>query len=223
MKHFKFNVLIITITAYILTSCGFAEEMTDRAADSPEGMQLAYVINLDNTTADIANRTWSDFIAKRKSKTMRIKGSRVYQASKVPISGLTGDITVKSLFEQSGSNTEMRLWFVKNNEYLTPQNDPASYDIIDRFIDDYFTDLEAAQIQLEVDQEVKKLNDLEKELSRLRKNNENLHNDITKAEKTIKESRMKIEENLRAQDQMSDKILEQKKVIEQTKNKLSGI
>src|SRR5665811_987204 len=223
MKYSTHYLLYVALSAFLMSSCGFAEEMTDRAADSPEGMDMAYVISLDNTDEDVARDAWEDFMDERNSKVMRIKGSRVHMAKNVAITGLTGDIAIKSLFEKSGDNTEMRLWFVKDQEYITPRSDPAAYDNIDRFIDQYFTKLESAQIQIEVENEQEKLEDLEKELKKLRKDNEKLHDDITDAEQTIKESRIKIEENLQAQDQMADKIQEQRNVINQTQRKLSEV
>lgn len=225
IPSFKFSqfFLYIPIAAFLLVSCGFAEEMTDRAADSPEGMEKAYVIELDDTEAAVASKTWENFMDQYNSKVTRIKGSQVRMAQNVLISGLPGNVDIKSLFDQTGNNTEMRLWFVKDAEYLTPQTDPQSYDVIDGFIDEYFTRLEAAQIQLEVESEEDKLKNLERDLNRLRKDNEKLHSDITKAEQTIKESRIKIEENLQEQDQLSNKIQEQKEVIRRTQGKLSRV
>lgn len=223
MKHSTLYLIYIFLAGSLLTACGFAEEMTDRAADSPEGMEKSYTINLDNTSEDVANEVWDNLMKEHKSRVMRIKGSKVRLAKNVAISGLPSDLTVKSLFEQSGNHTEMRLWFVDGTKYMTPQSDPRAYDIIDRFIDKYFASLETKQIQIEVEKEENKLADLEKELKKLRKDNESLHNDITKAEQTIKETRIKIEENLQAQDQMADKIQEQRNVIQQTQNQKSGI
>ena len=222
---FKFShlFLYIPLVALLMVSCGFAEEMTDRAADSPEGMEKAYVIELDDTEAAVASKTWENFMDQYNSKVMRIKGSQVKMSQNVLISGLSGSVDIKSLFDQTGDDTEMRLWFVKDAEYLTPQTDPQSYDVIDGFIDEYFTRLEAAQIQLEIESEEDKLKELERNLEKLRKDNEKLHSDITKAEQTIKESRIKIEENLQEQDQLADKIQEQKEVVRRTQDKLSRV
>ncbi len=223
MKHFTPNLLIYIFIGFLISSCGFGEEMTDRTADSPEGMDKSYVINLDDTDESVANDVWDNLMKEHKSKVMRIKGSNVRLAKNVAIAGLPGDLTIKSRFEQSGDNTEMRLWFVDGKKYMTPQSDPAAYDIIDRFIDKYFTTLQTRQIQNQVEVEQNKLEDLEKELKKIRKDNEKLHDNITKAEQSIKENRIKIEENLQSQDQMANKIQEQRKVINQTQSKISGI
>lgn len=223
MKHFTPTLLFYIFIGFLISSCGFAEELTDRAADSPEGMEKSYVINLDETDESVANEVWENLMKEHKSKVMRIKGSNVRLAKNVAIAGLPGDLTIKSRFEQSGDNTEMRLWFVDGKEYMTPQSSPGAYDIIDRFIDKYFNSLQNRQIQNEVEIEQKKLEDLEKELKKTRKDNEKLHDNITKAEQSIKENRIKIEENLQTQDQIANKIEEQRNVIQQTQNKLSGI
>jgi len=221
MRNSTINLFFTALAGSLMFSCGFAEEMTDQAADSPEGMEMAYVINLDNTNENVARDTWKNYMNQHKSKVMRIKGSRVNLSKNVAITGLGGDIDVKSLFEQSGDDTQMKLWFVKDKKYITPQSDPAAYNSIDRFIDQYFTTLDDAHVKLEIKSEEKKLDDLDKQLNRLRKDNEKLHNDITRAEQTIKESRIKIEENLRDQDQLNAKIQAQRDVIQQTKKKLS--
>jgi len=191
--------------------------------DSAEGMEKAYVVNLDNTDNNVARNVWKDYMNHQNSKVLRIKGSKVQMAQNVTISGIPGTVDIKSLFTGSGDHTEMKLWFVKDAEYMTPQTDPAAYDVIDRFIDGYFKELETAQIQNEVNNEENTLANLDKELKKLRKDNEKLHNDITKAEQTIKDSRIKIEQNLQEQDQMTKKMEEQRKVIEQTKAKLSDV
>ncbi|MBY5957830.1 hypothetical protein KUV50_06800 [Membranicola marinus] len=223
MKHSIFYLIYIFLMAGIMAGCGFAEEMTDRAADSPEGMEKAYVINLDNTEAGTAREVWNQLIREHKSRVMRIKGSSVQLANNVVITGLPSDLTVKSLFEQKGEQTEMRLWFVDGTEYMTPRSNPGAYDNIDRFIDTYFTALETKQIQNEVEQEEARLAELEKELEKLRRDNKKLHSTITKAEQEIKDARIKIEENLHAQDQMAEKIQEQRNVIHQTQSQLSGV
>ncbi len=208
---------------WLLVSCGFAEEMTDRAADSPEGMEMAYVIDLEGTDASVARKTWEDLMKQNRSKVVRIKGSPVRMSQNISITGIPGSIDIKSLFTPRGESTEMRLWIVQDAKYLTPRTDPQSYDAIDNFIDEYFLRLETAQIQIEVENEEQKLKNLERDLARLRKENEKLHSDITKAEQTIKESRIKIEENLKAQDDMSGKIQEQKEVIRRTQDKMSRV
>lgn len=220
---FKYHyfLLYIPIAFSLLISCGFAEEMTDRAADSPEGMEMAYVIDLDDTDVAVARKTWEDFMKRYNSRVQRIKESQVRMSKDVSLTGIPGNLDIKSLFNQTGDDTEMRLWFVQNAKYLTPRSDPQSYDVIDGFIDEYFTQLEAAQIQLEVENEEQKLKNLERDLTQLRRTNERLHSDITKAEQTIKESRIKIEENLKEQDELSRKINEQKEVIRQTQDKLN--
>ncbi len=223
MKKFAILYTFLALVGWSLMSCGFAEEMTDRAADSPEGMQQAYVIDLEDTEAAVASKTWEEFMKRYNSRVMRIKGSQVRMSKEVSIAGIPGSIDIKSLFDQSGNNTEMRLWFVQNAKYLTPQSDPRSYDAIDDFIDQYFNELESAQIQIEVDNEQDKLEALEKQLTKLRRDNERLHSDITKAEQTIKDSRIKIEENLQSQDKISDQIQEQKEVVRQTQDKLSRV
>lgn len=223
MNHFILSYLYILTISILLTSCGVTEEMTDRAADSAEGMEKAYVISLDNTNESVARDVWKTFMNQNNSKVARIKGSKVNISQNVSIAGISGAVDIKSLFTKSGDHAEMKLWFVKDNKYMTPQSDPQVYDIIDRFIDEYFTELEAAQVQIEVDNEEDILADMEKDLKKLRKDNEKLHDDITKAEQTIKESRIKIEQNLQEQDQMAEKMEDQRKVIQQTKRKLADV
>lgn len=223
MKNSTIYLFFTALTGFLMFSCGFAEEMTDRAADSPEGREMSYVISLDNTNDNVARDTWKNYMSKHKSKVVRIKGSKVNMSKNVAIDGLGSDIDVKSLFEKRGDDTEMRLWFVKDKKYITQQSDPTAYGNIDRFIDQFFTELDAAHVKLEVKNEEKKLDDLEKDLKRLRKDNGKLHDDITKAEQTIKEIRIKIEENLREQDQLADKIQGQRNVIQQTQKKLSDV
>lgn len=223
MKNSTIYLFFSALTGFLMISCGFAEEMTDRAADSPEGREMSYVISLDNTNDNVARDTWKNYMSKHKSKVVRIKGSKVNMSKNVAIDGLGGDIDVKSLFEKRGDDTEMRLWFVKDKKYITQQSDPTAYNNIDRFIDQFFTELDAAHVKLEVKNEEKKLDNLEKDLKRLRKDNGKLHDDITKAEQTIKEIRIKIEENLREQDQIADKIQGQRNVIQQTQKKLSDV
>ncbi len=194
MKNSTIYLFFSALTGFLMISCGFAEEMTDRAADSPEGREMSYVISLDNTNDNVARDTWKNYMSKHKSKVVRIKGSKVNMSKNVAIDGLGGDIDVKSLFEKRGDDTEMRLWFVKDKKYITQQSDPTAYNNIDRFIDQFFTELDAAHVKLEV-----------------------------KNEETIKEIRIKIEENLREQDQIADKIQGQRNVIQQTQKKLSDV
>src|SRR5699024_2931699 len=142
MKSFTFPSLAFFISALLLTACGFVEETTSTPADSPEGRQKAYIVQLEDTEAGMAKKVWAQYIRNHKSRVQRIKRSEVEMAKSVDISGLSGDIDVKSNFRDYSGATEMQLWFVKNNEYLTPDQDRASFDAIDRFIDVYFTELE---------------------------------------------------------------------------------
>lgn len=219
MKSFIFPSLAFFISLLFLHSCGFVEETTSTPADSPEGRQKAYILQLDDTDAGMAKKVWAQYIRSHKSRIQRIKRSDVEMARSVDIAGLSGDIDVKSNFVDYSGTTEMQLWFVKNNKYLTPDQDRSSFDAIDRFIDNYFAELEKAQIEEAVKGEKDKLKKLEKELDNLRKNNDKLHRDISKYEDRIKEARIQIEDNLREQDVKNQEIQQQKQIVDRTKSK----
>lgn len=218
MKSFFTPIITTFFAILLLNSCGFVEETTSTPADSPEGRQKAYIVQLDNTDPGMAKKVWSQYIRSHKSRVQRIKRSEVEMAQSVDISGLSGDIDVKSNFRDYGGATEMQLWFVKDSEYLTPDQDQSSFDVIDRFIDGYFADLEKAQIEEAVKGEEDKLKKLERDLSNLRKSNDKLHKDISKYEDRIKEARIKIEDNLREQDLKNQEIQEQREIVNKTKS-----
>lgn len=220
MKKIYYPTFLSLITLFLLSGCGFTEELTEVQGESPEGRERAYIVSLEDTDTRVAKDVWSKFIKDHKGRLRRIKGSDIEVAPAVEISGFSDKVTVKSGFRDQGRDTELQLWFVRDERYLNPNSDQTAFDIIDRFVEQYRSSLESAQIQNEVDDEQKKLKQLEKDLSRLQRQNDQLHKDITKAEDKIRESRIKIEDNLQEQDMINQQIGEQKRVVEETKRKM---
>lgn len=219
----KFLKIFLGLFGLVAFNLAAAQEITERSAESDEGLNNAFVIVIDNFNDKVAEDVWEEFIKDHKSKVKRIRKSKVKIAEGVLIPGFAGTVDIKSNFEGLGKSTELVLWFVQNGTYLSSSENPENYDNIDAFIDNYFVALDIREINDEIENEEDVLNNLEKDLDRLKKDNEKLHKDIAKAEDVIRQSKEDIEINLADQQAMEVKIEEQKKKLNSTKDKLSKI
>lgn len=222
MKTSIFRISLSFIALFFIQT-SFAQDISERSAESDEGSHNAYIIVIDDLNEKVATDVWEDFIKDHKSKIKRIRKSKVKLAEDVEIPGLSGKVHVKSEIEGLGKSTELKIWFIQNGIYLSSSDQPESYDHIDRFIDNYFVALDVAEVKEEIDNEEDKLKNLEKDLDKLKKDNDKLHKEILKAEETIRLAKEDIETNLLDQKTMEDKIDDQKNVVKQTKDKLSKI
>ncbi|GAA5221797.1 hypothetical protein [Membranihabitans marinus] len=222
MKTSIFRISLCLI-AFLFVQNSFAQDISERSAESDEGPHNAYIIVIDDLNEKVATDVWEDFIKDHKSKIKRIRKSKVKIAEEVEIPGLSGKVHVKSEIEGLGKSTELKLWFIQNGTYLSSTDQPESYDHIDRFIDNYFLALDVAEVKVEIENEENILKNLEKDLDKLKKDNDKLHKEILKAEETIRLAKEDIETNLADQKTMENKIEDQKKMVNQTKDKLSKI
>ncbi len=176
-----------------------------------KGQQNSFIMQLPSESKKTAISVWKDLMKEYKGKAKKKSGEYVSETEKMtPLGAL---VTVYAKFDKQ----EVSVWFERDGNFISTQNDPGSYAFIEELFNDYKYNLRKELATQHVDDQEKQLKSLEKDLSKLEKENQRLHDTIEKAKKAITDAEQGIEVNLKNQGAKQVEIEAQKTAVESAK------
>jgi peptidoglycan hydrolase CwlO-like protein len=146
-------------------------------------------------------------------------------------------IDVYASFRQSGTTTQMYLWFDLGGAYLSSQQHPQRYPIGEKICYTFALQVSKLAVQDELKQQNKKLdqlagqlkdlvkdkNGMDKDINGWLKDIENYRRKITEAEANIESTQNKITKTLEDQRGKQSEVDTQKDVVKQVERKLKDL
>ncbi len=217
--------LFTLFTLSFLSTIGVAQ-ISETSKSMSQGTHNAILLSVDDADESLVSNTWKDFVKDDlKGKTKYSRRDKEYLTDDIDIIGLGKGNTVDlyALVEEKGSGVVLYLWCDLGGAYLSKSTHPDRFKEAEEILMRFGLEVERAKVRVELENEEKELKDLERELSRLKKDNDKYHKIIEKAEKAIEEAKADIQKNLSDQELGTEKIEQQKEVIESVKTKLKKI
>ena len=157
-------------------------------SESFEGYVLhAYTITIHEIRKDnLIGSIWKDRLKDRGSKVTVKKG--IARAEKVSLPEITHEYldVVAKFDENKGAETvNMTVSFLKDGKAINPEDDPEAHEKAMQMMYNLSVDLNRAVVNEQIEDQEKIRRDLEKDLDRLRKENENLYKTIDKNERNL--------------------------------------
>lgn len=217
--------LFLFIFMTFLTTTGFAqmEEISESKETMKKGTFNAIVVELLDADDKVALKVWKNFIKGYGAKAKKVKKSKEYLASGAIIGGLNNseNVDVYARVKERGDDSELIVWIEMGEFYVSSGSFPSDYTVAVKMLEDYVIEVAKELVNIEIEDEEKKMKKMEKEMSKLQKKNKNYHRTIDKAKETIAKAEKNIEENESAQKEQTSIIESQQKAIEALKEKLS--
>ncbi|MEE9373596.1 MAG: hypothetical protein V3V00_11145 [Saprospiraceae bacterium] len=214
---------IILFVTILLPSLLMAQVIEERASMS-EGVQNAFVIELEGANKKIAEKVWKQYIGKI-GKTKRNRKSKEWRSKSIVIPAIDNNYNVNltGKFEDLRGNSRAYVWLKMDGNFINSEDYTNEARGIKEFLEEYALNVKKAVIGKEVEEEQKRLKSVEKGLEKLIKKNNNFHRDIEKANEAIIKAEKKIEDNVIAQEGKRIEIEEQKAALLKVQEKLMAV
>lgn len=223
MKNLLYSLFALSLCIFFSFSANSQKVYEDDITMSL-GTKNAFFVEIEGSDDNTAEKIWKDYI-KSYGKTKKNKKAKEWYSQQVPIPAINGaspvDLYVK--FEELKDMTRAYLWVDLGGEFANSVENEKQTDGIEEFIKGYYEETRKYIVGKEIKEEEDNLKDLEKDLSKLEKKNENYHKEIEKAKKKIAEMESNIEKNLADQESKKTEIEDQKGMVSKVTEKLNQI
>lgn len=218
-RFFLFIILALLSTYTFAQSASISEG----AETMKSGSFNAIKVELPVAEKKVALNVWKDYIKSYGAKAKKVKKSKEMLASGATISGINDSepIEVYSRVDKTAGGSRLTVWFGAGGVFVSSEDFPSDYSAAEKFLEDYAHEVAKELVVMEIEEEEKKMKDLESAMKKLRKKNDGYHKDIEKAKKAIAKAEDNIEDNEDKQKEQAQLIEKQKEALEAVKNKLS--
>lgn len=213
---------LITTFLFILSNVQ-AQDINEQDKIMSLGSKNAFVIDHPRATEKMATKAWEDYMKQygkakknRKAKEHESLGANVNLVS-------SNSLDIYYIVEKGNEQVSTYIFFDDGEKFISSENDSEKVDGIFTFLTPYVYEVEKLVIQEDLDLEENNLKGLNKDLSKLEKDNKNMHDDIEDWKRKIAEAEEKIEQNLEDQENKKMEILSQEEQVEKVRDNLNSI
>jgi hypothetical protein len=196
-----------------------------QALTMSEGIHEAVLFNINQVDSRTVEKLWDDFIDEFGGKTKRKRREGEYQTEGASIVQLTGTKPVNVFFkaEDFGDNSRASVWFKTDGAFLEFSSNPGMQKQVETLLADFKHSIKVHLANEQMEQEEKKLKDLERELGKLERLKERYEKEIERAKKAIEDNEQNLEENQALQEAKTTEIEAQKQIVEKVLQMLNDL
>lgn len=195
-----------------------AQNVTSIEKTMSLGKQTGVYIEVEGGEKDDLKDLWEDYM-KDFGETKRNKKANEYYSEgvRVPVISSSSSVDLYAKFEEGRDQATAYFWAVADGEFVDDSKG------LQTFVEDYYIMARKEVINKEIKEQEKLLKNLDKDMGKLIKKNNNYHKDIEKAEDKIRKAEENIEKNLNDQDEMQAELIKQKEILEMIVDKLNNV
>jgi len=196
-KHF---LLIVSLFLSLATIC--TAQVTEEAKEMKMGVNNALVIEVDNANRKTAEKVWKDMMKKYRGKTKKKRKESQWTTEKVRLSTVTGQesASLYAQIEESENVVSLALWVPNGEDYISADSHPEAYAAAEKLLEDYALEVRVAVVEEEFKSKARILESYQKDLKKLKKDNDDYHKTIKNSKKAIENSEKGLVENAEEQE-----------------------
>ena len=188
------------------------------------GTRPGFAISFTNTDKRVVEDVWSDFVKENfDSKLKKGKKDERTAASCRSISVSAGDFTLYSMVEKVGDGAQLNVWFDIGAYFLNRNDDATRTEETKTLLTRFYYDVRRAALTLEVKAEEDKMKDLDNRLKRLKRDNDNLIDDIADYKAKLKKAEEDLVKNQKDQETTLVDIDRQRGSVEQAQKRRDNV
>ncbi len=214
--------ILITILALTLSYC-LSAQVSQVSKTMSLGNQVGFVQEHLGASEKHVETAWKDVMKKfgkpkmnRKSKNLESLGATIPTVSDKPLD-------IYMVINQGEGQTSSAVFVDNGMQFISSENAPEAAESLELFLTEFADATRRLVVQDELDAEEKQLEVFGKDLAKLEKENQKLHDAIAEFERKIAEAEDAIVNNIKSQDDKTFEIETQKQTIEDVKEKLNAI
>jgi len=221
------NILAIVLVSLIIFSVNAQEDyvINEGLAKMSRGEQNSFTITIPRASESVSADVWKKFTRGFKAKSKLDKKSREWFSDDANIEKISeNSVDIYGRFSEStvDNSTDLTVWVDLGGLFLSSETNPDKAKYTEEVLRQYANEVMVEVVQEELKIEEGKLKDLDKDLSKLIKDNEGFHEEISKAEALIIEMRKNIEINMNEQAAKQSTIDGQRNTIDEVKAKIEA-
>jgi len=198
-----------------------AQDIEESLEQMSLGQQNAMIVSLPYDVK-LVEDVWKDYLKNFKGRSKKQKRSDIVFTDDASISDVSDNtVDIYSEVNKMGDGASLKIWMDLGGGFVDSRGFPDAYDGVVRLIQGFEKDLNVEHIKIELKEEERRLNDLDKSLSKLERLNEKYHKEIENWKEKILENEEEIEVNFSDQEEAQKAIDAQKEVIRLVEVKLS--
>jgi len=198
-----------------------AQDVSEVNRTMSQGNKTGLVVEIGDIDEDLVEKLWKKFVKDYDGKTKYDRRSGEHFTDDAEIPNISNDVLdLYAVFTKMSDGAEVCLFIDLGGAYLNSAYHGDKYTEGEKFLMLFVKEVEKEKVKLELAAEEKALKELENELKRLKRANDNLHKEIEDAKAKIAKAEAGITENEKAQSDSNTKIAEQKAKIKAVEKKL---
>lgn len=214
------RLIMFAILAFVFTPILSAQGdlVTEIDKSMSFGTRPGFSVSFPNTDRRLVEDVWSDFVKNNfGSKLKRGKKGEKTAENCRSASVSAGDFTLYSDAESIGDGSRLNIWFDVGRFFLNRNDDASRTSNTKALLTNFYYDVRRAVVGQEVKNEENRLQDLEKQLSRLERDNKNLLRDIENYKERLKKAEDDLVQNQKDQEASLKDIEKQRKAVEEAR------
>lgn len=215
MTTMKKNFLLIVGLFLSIATVSLAQ-VTEEAKEMKMGVNNALVIEVDNASKKTAEKVWKDMMKKYRGKTKKKRKEAQFTTEKVRLSSVTGmeSGNLYAQIEEEDNVVSFSLWVPNGEDYLSSDSNPESYAAAEKLLEDYALEVRIAVVEEEFKSKARILESYQKDLKKLKKDNDDYHKTIKNSNKDIKDSEKGLVKNEEEQELTEEQLAAAEAVFE---------
>lgn len=187
------------------------------------GSQDAIYIDLPGVSSSFAEREWRDFVNQYgKAKKVKKGNEWIVEEAQIIEIGGANPLNLYARSDETSNATRHYIWIESAGSYISSSSNPDAYKAAKRMLEDFAHKVKVDMITLELDTQQKAFDNLEKDLQKLKRENENYHKIIEDAKERIAKAEGDIIKNVQDQQLRMQEIDSQRKVLDEVRTRLDS-
>jgi outer membrane murein-binding lipoprotein Lpp len=187
------------------------------------GSQNAIYIDLPGVTSSFAEKEWKDFIDQYgKAKKVKKSNELLVEAAQILSIGGVNTVNLYARSDETSNATRHYIWIESGGEFVSSSNNPEAYNGATQLLADFAHKVKVDMIAIDLDTQQKAMDNLEKDLQKLKRENDGYHKTIEDAKQRITKAETDIAKNVQDQQLRMQEIESQRAVVEEVRKRLDN-
>lgn len=214
----------ILLIAFILISVISNAQVLEQHQRMSLGEYPALILEVKEIDEKMVESVWKDFFGNfgRDKKNRKEDEYYVTDAQISPL-GVSRAVDLYAKIIPSGANTIVYTWIDMKGGFLSSADYPTEYQNALKLMQDFHLKVRETAVQENLEEQMKLLSRLERDLQTLMKQNERYHSIIEDAKEKIAKAELDIKTNLQEQELKKQEIEAQKATVTTVEEKLKNL
>lgn len=190
------------------------------------GVKEAFTVDVENLDGKEVEKLLTDYLKEykgRKNPKRDRKTDEIFTDDATIPSLSANTIDIYARVEEKGKTATVVFWFDLGGAFLSEDAHPDKIEALSQWLYEFGRQTRARTIELEMEAEEDRLQELNKEFDKLVKEQKKLEDTIEKAKKMIAQAEEGLKANAKDQNNSQAQIIEQKKMLEKVKDQLKRV